>query len=503
MMSTRSYRLIWSRLLCHSHVKTKLRKKNSVLLAFSNVRYFRQPAAETHPHLISVGEVTPGLTVKEFYNRRCNLVRSALKAFQGVKSTEHHLFVFPSATTAYMSTDIPYVFRQNTDFLYLCGFQEPDSLLLIKAHSSSLQTGEHEAILFVLKKDPEKELWHGPVSGADGAAVLTGVDAAFNSNEVEKYLHYYIKNHKNYVLWYNHTQPVHADFNNRVVSQLMKDPRHKYLENTASLLHSLRVHKSTAELRLMQKSVDIAAEAFVDVMKFSKPMINESQLWAKMDFECRMRGAEFLAYPPVVAGGNRANTIHYITNNQVVLDGEMVLMDAGCELHGYASDLTRTWPVSGQFTKAQKQLYNATLRVQEECIKMCTKAYSLDEIYTKMLHLLGEELLLLGIISAHTPPPQQLNILRKICPHHVSHYLGMDVHDTSTISRGIKLQPNMVVTIEPGIYIPADDFSVAPEYRGIGIRIEDNILVSESEPVNLSASCPKQAEEIEDLLSSR
>lgn len=474
-----------------------------LVIALPNIRQFGQPAAQTHPHLVAEGEVTPGLTVKEFHSRRCNLVRSALKTFEGVKSAEHHLFLFPSATTSFMTNDIPYVFRQNTDFLYLCGFQEADSLLLIKANHNSLASGEHESILFVPRKDATKELWDGPRSGADGATIVTGVDAAFNSNEVEKYLQFYNKDHKNYVLWYNHVQPVHAGFNNRVVAQLMQDKRHKCVENPINLMHRLRSLKSPAEISLMQRSVDIASAAFVDVIKFCKPLINEAQIWAKMDFECRMRGAEFLAYPPVVAGGARANIIHYITNNQVVKDGEMVLMDAGCELHGYTSDLTRTWPVSGQFTEPQKHLYNATLRVQEECIKLCTQAHSLDEMFAHMLRLLAEELSQLGIIPPNTPFPQQINLARKFCPHHVSHYLGMDVHDTSGISRSAKLQPNMVVTVEPGIYIPSDDYTVAPEYRGIGIRIEDNILVTSSRPVNLSASCPKQVEEIEELMSKR
>ncbi|KAK3751202.1 hypothetical protein RRG08_023959 [Elysia crispata] len=488
-----------SRLLSRWGFKAKW--PNVVLIGPLKRRWFGQPASQTHPHLIAEGEITPGLTVKEFHSRRCSLVRSALKTFQGVKSTEHHLFIFPSATTSFMTNDIPYTFRQNTDFLYLCGFQEADSLLIIKANSDSVITGDHESILFVPRKDAAKELWDGPRSGADGATVLTGVDAAFNSNEIEKYLQHYNKDHKNYVIWYNHAQPVHAVFNNRIVGLLMHDKRHKCVENTMNLMHRLRVFKSAAEISLMQQSVDIAAGAFIDVMKFSKPMINEAQIWAKMDFECRMRGAEFLAYPPVVAGGPRANIIHYITNNQVVKDGEMVLMDAGCELHGYTSDLTRTWPVSGCFTEPQRKLYNATLHVQEECIKLCTQAYSLDEIFTHMLHLLAEELLVLGIIPPETPPAQQINLTRKYCPHHVSHYLGMDVHDTSSVSRSMKLQPNMVVTVEPGIYIPSDDYSVASKYRGIGIRIEDNILVTGSDPINMSVTCPKHAEEIEELMS--
>uniref|UniRef100_A0A0B7B652 Aminopeptidase P N-terminal domain-containing protein n=1 Tax=Arion vulgaris TaxID=1028688 RepID=A0A0B7B652_9EUPU len=480
-----------------------MRINNSIKRIFpvlSNVRNFGQPASQTHPHLIAEGEVTPGLTKEEFHQRRCNLVKSALESFKGVKSASHHLFIIPSASTVYMINDIPYPFRQNTDFLYFCGFQEPDSLLLIEANSKS---GEHVSHLFVPRKDAAKELWDGPRSGMDGAMSITGVDTAFNSNEIEKYLQFYRKDHKDFVLWYNHSKPVHNDFHNRVVSQLMHDQKHRYLEDVTVLSQRLRLLKSSAEIQLMQQSARIASESFVEVMKFSKPLVNEAHLWAKMDFECRTRGAEFLAYPPVVAGGARANIIHYITNNQVVNDGEMVLMDAGCEFHGYASDLTRTWPVSGQFTEAQRKLYKVTLRIQEACIRMCTTEYSLDEMFSHMLLLLAAELTQLGIMPPDLSLEQRLYLAQQFCPHHVSHYLGMDVHDTSNISRKIKLQPNMVVTVEPGIYIPETNYKVSPEFRGVGIRIEDNILITESEPVNLSASCPKRIEDIEDLLSKR
>ncbi|KAH9513808.1 Xaa-Pro aminopeptidase 3 [Bulinus truncatus] len=466
-------------------------------------RHFGQPAAQTHPHLIAEGEVTPGITRKEVYARRCKLVKMAVETLKGMKSVNNHLFVFPSASTLYMTNDIPHVFRQNSDFLYFSGFQEPDSLLLIEATGNKSLSGEHIANLFVPRKDPAKELWDGPRSGTEGAIALTGVDGAFNSNELEKYLHYFTKNYKDYILWYNHTKPVHGELHNRLIGQVMQDKRHKFIENTATISHRLRVIKSAAEIKLIQQSVNVACESFTQVMKFSKPQINEAHLWAKMDFECRMRGAEFLAYPPVVAGGPRANIIHYITNNQVIQDGHLVLMDAGCEFHGYASDLTRTWPVSGIFTEPQRQLYNAALRVQESCIHMCTTDYSLDDIYNQMILLLSAELAQLGIIPPETSFEQKLNLARKFCPHHVSHYLGMDVHDTSLISRQTKLQPNMVVTIEPGIYIKEDDFTVSQEFRGIGLRIEDNILVTNSVPVNMSASCPKTVEAIEAVMSSR
>ncbi|KAL5012065.1 hypothetical protein ScPMuIL_010616 [Solemya velum] len=208
-----------------------------------------------------------------------------------------------------------------------------------------------------------------------------------------------------------------------------------------------------------------------------------------------------LAYPPVIAGGNRANTIHYINNNQIVADGELVLMDAGCEFHGYASDITRTWPVSGKFTSSQRVLYDVVLAVQEKCIGMCKVGFTLDEIYIEMLRTLGHQLQNLGLIERNVKPTELLALVQTFCPHHVGHYLGMDVHDTSSISRSQKLSPGMIVTIEPGIYIPYSN-KVVGEFRGIGIRIEDNILITSGEPENLTHMCPKCPDEIESIMKS-
>ena len=377
---------------------------------------------------------------------------------------------------------------------------EPDSVLVIEGKSGTT-SGDHKAHLFVPKRDPARELWDGPRSGAEGAVTITGVDSSHNSRELEKYLQYYNHRHKDYVLWYDHGSHSTNDFHNRILGQVMNDKRHKCVENPIHVAHRQRALKSPAECHLMQRSAQIASEAFVETMKFSQPGVNEAHLWAKMDFECRLRGAEYLAYPPVVAGGNRANIIHYITNNQEVAGGDLVLMDAGCELHGYASDLTRTWPVSGKFSPAQAELYNATLRVQEACISMCTTHYSLDELFMEMCQLLEYELTGLGIIPSTHSAQQKQQLTRKICPHHVGHYLGMDVHDTNTVSRKMKLKPGMVITVEPGIYIQQEDLTVRPEYRGIGIRIEDNILITDSQPINLSRSCPKTVEDIEALMA--
>ncbi|KAK7489851.1 hypothetical protein BaRGS_00018873 [Batillaria attramentaria] len=472
---------------------------------WSTVRRFGQPAAQTHPHLLSSGEVTPGITKEEYRGRRSMLVSLALKSTKGVNAVKDHIFVFPSASKVYMTNDIPYPFRQNTDFLYLSGFQEPDSVLVIQSCSPDESSGnDHKSFLFVPKKDPAKELWEGPRSGVEGAITLTGVDDAFNFDQLEKFLEQWCKDYNQFMLWYDYVQPVQSYFHTHVMSQVICQERHKAIENTTRLMHHLRVKKSPAEVELMRQSIEIASESLVEVMKFSRPQVNEAHLWAKMDFECRIRGAQFLAYPPVVAGGARANTIHYIANNQVVADGDLVLMDAGCELHGYTSDLTRTWPVSGRFSPAQRELYEATLAVQKACIALCTLSHSLDDVYRQMLVLLGMELQKLGII----PHEASVSDVIKRSRYPVSSPCWpLSGHGPSTIlcdfSRSNKLQPGMVVTVEPGIYIREDDTSVDQKYRGIGIRIEDNILITESAPVNLSQKCPKTVEEIERILSGQ
>ncbi|XP_067663727.1 xaa-Pro aminopeptidase 3-like [Haliotis asinina] len=462
---------------------------------------FGQPAAQTHPHLVKQGEVTPGISKCEYRTRRDNLVKLACSAFKDMEYVKDHILIFPASAKTFMTYDIPYPFRQNTEFLYLCGFQEPDSVLILHTNQQKSSITDYLSVLFVPKKDPSKELWDGPRSGREGALTLTGVDKTLNVDSLEEYLSDYCGKFNNYVLWYNYSKPTHMEHDIQVLSQFMKENRHKCIENTVGICNQLRLIKSPAEIELMKQSVEIASKSFIEVMKFSRPEVKEAHLYAKMDFECRIRDAEFLAYPPVVAGGNRANTIHYINNNQIVRDGELVLMDAGCEFHGYTSDITRTWPVSGKFSSSQRQLYDAVLTVQEQCVELCTLAHSLDDIYKVMLKLLGKQLQLLGIIPADIQEVKLMQKTREFCPHHVSHYLGMDVHDTSEISRGIKLSPGMIVTIEPGIYIPESHPTAPAEFQGMGIRIEDDVLVTEGAPVVLSQGCPKTVEDIEHIMA--
>ncbi|ELT89493.1 hypothetical protein CAPTEDRAFT_172665 [Capitella teleta] len=414
-----------------------------------------------------------------------------------------HIIIIPSASKSYMTHDIPFPFRQNTDFLYLSGFLEPNSVLVLEAKSGKLP--DHTATLFVPRKDPHRELWDGPRSGKEGTLSLTGVDSAENIDDLELFLQLYANENKGFVLWYNYSKPVHSEFHKKYFADFIKNNRHGVIENPRSLVQSLRLYKSAAEMQLMQKTCDIASAAFVETMKFSRPGVNEAHLYAKMDYECRVNGADILAYPPVVAGGNRANTIHYINNNQIVDDGTMVLMDAGCECHGYTSDITRTWPVSGCFTKEQRALYEAVLDVQKHCLKVCERpGVTLDFIFLEMLRVIAQHLQELNLIPKDLTSHQAQTLARQFCPHHVGHYLGMDVHDTDEISRNIKLQPGMVVTIEPGIYIPLNSRHHVPAgFRGQGIRIEDDVLITSGEPHVLTSACPKNPDHIEKILSER
>uniref|UniRef100_A0A3B4AY22 Aminopeptidase P N-terminal domain-containing protein n=1 Tax=Periophthalmus magnuspinnatus TaxID=409849 RepID=A0A3B4AY22_9GOBI len=459
-------------------------------------RYLGQPSPYTHPHFIKNGEVTPGLSQSEYELRRyklASLIEAQAERMGPSTSSSHHVVLVLSHPTRYMTNDIPYPFHQNQDFLYLTGFLEPDSALILHGRGRPDQ-----AILFVPRRDPSRELWDGPRSGRDGAATLTGIERVHCIEELGVVL----KSLKGTLMWYDSSQPAHPKLHQTHVSPLIEAglmPR-----SFRSLLHSLRALKSSAEVALMQEAGRITAQAFKRTMAFSKGNIDEALIFAKFDFENRLHGANFLAYPPVVAGGNRANTLHYINNNQIIKDGELVLLDGGCEYFGYVSDITRTWPVNGKFSPAQAELYEAVLEVQRSCLSLCSPGISLDHIYSTMLTLLGRQLKRLGIIKASTSEADVLKAARRYCPHHVGHYLGMDVHDTPELSRSQPLQPGMAVTIEPGLYICEDNDEAPEHFRGLGIRIEDDVVIQNNGgPLILSSEAPKTIGEVERACAQR
>lgn len=273
--------------------------------------------------------------------------------------------------------------------------------------------------------------------------------------------------------------PIQTDVQ-KLMQEVFRSDSRRLWESPKPFIHKLRVKKSPAEIELMNKTCIIASKAIESTISSTKPDMTEHQLFAKVDYECRMQGANHLAYPPVVAAGERANTIHYINNNQVVKDGDLILMDAGCEYYGYCSDITRTWPANGQFTRAQRNLYDVVLSVQLDLIDMCRGYPTLDSLFDTMCLLLGKRLQEIGLINKFITGDALMRVrylsykyifivktipyicfcnkfcilfqkAYQFCPHHVSHYLGMDVHDTPSVPRSINIEPGMVFTIEPGI----------------------------------------------------
>ncbi|XP_053263300.1 xaa-Pro aminopeptidase 3 isoform X2 [Podarcis raffonei] len=440
-------------------------------------RYLGQPSPFTHPHLLKPGEVTPGLSQVEYALRRHKLMAQIHSEVPGMD----HTVILLSNPTYYMSNDIPYTFHQDTNFLYLCGFQEPDSILVLQTVPGK-PLPSHKALLFVPRRDPSRELWDGPRSGTDGAVALTGVDEAYT---IEEFRHLVAKlKDESSMVWYDFAKPVHPQLHSDYLLHLaeVKARSKNRIRAIRHLVQNLRLVKSAAEIERMKIAGKVTSQ---------------------FEFECRARGADILAYPPVVAGGNRSNTLHYVKNNQLIKDGEMVLLDGGCEYSGYVSDITRTWPINGRFTSPQAELYQAVLEVQKSCLRLCSPGVSLENIYSLMLTLTGQKLKDLGILQKSTTENHLFKAVRKYCPHHVGHYLGMDVHDTPDVSRSIPLQPGMVITIEPGIYIPEDDVSAPERFRGIGIRIEDDVVVTENTPLILSADCPKEIYDIEQVCDCR
>ncbi|EDV99998.1 xaa-Pro aminopeptidase 3 [Drosophila grimshawi] len=469
----------------------------------SGSRLLGQPTSATHPHLIRPHELVPGIEPTEFQTRRTQLMHS-LRAyaesfgdkFNGGSNSKSHMLVIGAAAKKYMSGKIPYVFRQSSDFYYLTGCLEPDSILLLTIDELDVV----QSTLFMRPKDPYAELWDGPRTGPDYAVQLFGVQEAYPIDSFHKMLATRFTQLKPH-LWFDLKQSEQPNVTDAMLqvcnaerTQLL--PLHTFVEN-------MRLIKSPAEMQLMRRTCSIASQAFNEVIAETRPGQSEHQLYAAIDFKCRMRDASYLAYPPVVAAGKNATVIHYVNNTQLLQPQELLLMDAGCEYGGYTSDITRTWPISGQFTEPQRTLYDMMEQLQKEAIELIMQpgGETLDQLFETTCFKLGKYLQEIGLVGKHVSGIKELATLGyKFCPHHVSHYLGMDVHDTPHVPRNIRLQPGMVFTVEPGIYIDENRTDVPAEFRGIGIRIEDDILINERGQIEvLTAACCKERRTIEGL----
>jgi len=422
--------------------------------------------------------------------------------------------LFPAAKEVTRSNDTEYAFCQNKNFYYLTGFNEPDALLmLIKSNDDELQS-----ILFSRAKDPLQEIWHGRRIGQENAKKGYGFDECHTLEESDeillerlsgiKELHYCFGDVPNFGECQTFEQQV---------SQWLASVRTKArqgitapqaLVDCSVVINEMRLIKSDAELDIMRQVNFISCGAHQRAMEKTFVGKFEYQIEAEILHEFAQHGARFPAYASIVAGGDNANILHYTNNDDVLNDGELLLIDAGGELAGYAADITRTFPVNGQFTSAQKTLYQLVLDVQNAVIDKIKPNINFAELNAFTCEFLTKGLIELDILSGNLTELIKDRACKKYFIHGLGHWLGLDVHDVGDYQVNKKKQqlrnfePGMVMTIEPGLYIPLDDDSVDEKWRGIGIRIEDNILVTEQGHENLSQNAPKSIKAIESLMAN-
>ncbi len=415
--------------------------------------------------------------------------------------------VIPAAHEVTRSYDTEFKFHQDPDFYYLTGFPEPDAIAVIDPQSK-----KNKYTLFVRPRDPLMETWYGRREGVEGAMKNYGVDKALPIEKFEKELPKLLSGHEK--LYYRFGVDNKLD---QTILQYLSGQRFRRLKTAypphtiidpTIILGEMRLHKTEEEIELMQKSADIAAEAHILAMQSVKPGMNEYQIEAMMESYMRDRGASGVAYNSIVGGGDNACILHYVENNCDLKDGDLLLIDAGANYKGYSSDITRTFPVGGKFTKAQREVYDVVLDVQLKCIEATKTGTTIKERQELSIELLTEGMKKLGLLKGKTEDLIKNKKYEKYYMHGVGHYLGLDVHDAGryftdqTAKNSRPFAPGMVLTVEPGLYIPPDDKDAPAKYRGIGIRIEDDVLVTEDGNVNLTRKVPKEAEEIEELMNS-
>lgn len=420
------------------------------------------------------------ISEKEYKSRRDTLAN---------KLSKNSVAVFFSAEPKSRSNDTEYPYRQNSNFYYLSGFKEDSSAIVFIKTKKSVRT-----ILFVHAKDKAQELWNGKRVGVKKAKKRFLVDEVYKIDELEDKLKEFVSD-KN-TLYY--------DFSlDELRAKVLKKHSKKMFarKNAALIVNEMRLIKSYAEIELIKKAVKITKKAHHKAMKYNKKDSNEYKLQAKIEYVFKSNGAYSDAYTSVVACGNSANTLHYINNDKPLVDNELILIDAGCEYDCYASDITRTIPVNGKFTKPQKELYNMVLDVQKKIIKMIKPNAKRSKLHKKSEKLLTRGMIKLGILKGNYKKLMKKNAHKKYYPHGIGHWMGIDVHDEAPYKysngKEVPFAKGMVLTIEPAIYCPKDDKTIPKKYRGIGIRIEDDILVTSDGYKNLSKKIAKSVKEIE------
>ncbi len=407
--------------------------------------------------------------------------------------------VFPSAPLAVRNHDVEHPYRQDSDLYYLTGLDEPESVLVL-----TNQHEEHRVVLFVRPKKREREIWDGPRAGVEGAVQEFGADVAFPIDELPKRLPDYLGNVER--LHYRIAQNDEADAKLFDCLNLLRRGGRRGITapeaiiDSSAHLHEMRLRKSDAELATMRRAAEITKEAHLRAMHFTRPGMHEYEIDAELLHVFRKHGSERPAYESIVGSGPNATILHYRAGNRVLNEGELVLIDAGCELDYYASDVTRTFPVSGKFSDEQRAVYEVVLHAQKECIEAVKPGVTLHDLHDGALRSITEGLLGIGLLEGKVDALIEEKKYEAFYMHRTSHWLGMDVHDVGHYyvdGKHRPLEPGFVLTVEPGLYVPTDAEGVDEGWRGIGVRIEDDVVVTEGGHDVLTAGIPKEIDDVE------
>jgi len=429
----------------------------------------------------------------EFAERRKRLME---------QMADNSIAILPSATETIRNNDVHHRFRQNSDFMYLTGFREPDAVLVLMP---GREQGEY--VLFVRDKDPTREIWDGYRAGPDGAVEQFQADDAFPIDDIDDILPGLMEGRSRVYS----QMGVDGDFDHQLmtwVNQIRAKVRTgaqppEDFSDMSHLLHDLRLFKSKQEIAIMREAAKISARAHTRAMKACKPGMMEYQLQAEIEHECMLAGSPWPAYPAIVGSGDNACILHYIENTAKIKDGDLVLIDAGCELEYYASDITRTFPANGHFSAEQRAIYDLVLKAQYASIEAVRPGQPWIAPHDTTVRGLVEGLVELGLLDGKVDDLISNNAYAPFFMHKTGHWLGMDVHDVGDYKVGGEwrvMEPGMVMTIEPGLYISPHNTNVEERWRGIGVRIEDDVVVTKDGCEVLTQDVVKDPADIEALM---
>ena len=433
------------------------------------------------------------MIASEFKRRRQQLMRMMGK---------DAIAIIPTAPERVRNRDVHFPYRPDSDFYYLTGFNEPEAVAVLMP---GRQTAEY--ILFCRERDPKLEQWDGKRAGQEGAIEIHGADDSFPIGNLDEILPRMLEQCER-VFYAMGCDPDLDHHMSEWIGQVRARARSGIqgpIEFIAldHYLHDMRLYKSRSELKAMRQAATISAKSHKKLMQACQPGMMEYQLQAMFEYECANKGAVSQAYPSIVGGGNNACTLHYIENGDELRDGDLVLIDAGCEVDCYASDITRTYPVNGKFSEEQRALYDVVLQAQYAAIEQVKPGNSWNAPHDAAVKSITRGLVSLGILKGRVADLIRKEAYSPFYMHRTGHWLGMDVHDVGDYKVDGEwriLEPGMVLTIEPGLYIPDGVRGVAKRWQGIGIRIEDDVVVTKDGHQVLSKDAPKEPEEIEALM---